>query len=88
MEGLVQAEPRIDVAREFIGLGDNRFKRCPDERIAVRLAAGQRSRVAAKEGKMRGEFLAKRHKNWLSNHELRRLWRSLQIVSSVEGPFA
>jgi hypothetical protein len=88
MEGLVQTEARVDVAREFIGLGDDRFKGCPNEGVAVRLAAGQRPGVAAKKGKMRCEFLAKGHKNWLSNQELRRLWRSLQIVSSVEGPFA
>ena len=59
---LVEAEPRIDVAREFVGLGDDRFERGPDESVAMRLAAGQRARVAAQERQMRSEFLAKRHK--------------------------
>ena len=62
VEGLVQTEPRIDVAREFVGLGDDRLQRRADECVAVRLAAGQRARVAAKERQVRGEFLAKGHK--------------------------
>ena len=61
VEGPVQAEPRIDVARKFVGLGDDRLERCADESVAMGLAAGQRARVAAKKGQMRSEFLAKRH---------------------------
>ena len=61
VEGPVEAEPRIDVARKFIGRGDDRFQRRADEGVAMRLAAGQGARVAAKEGQMRREFLAKRH---------------------------
>ena len=61
VERPVQAEPRIDVAREFVGLGDDRLERGADESVAVGLAPGQRARIAAQEGKMRSEFLAKRH---------------------------
>ena len=63
VEGPVQAEPRIDVARKFVGLGDDRLERGADEGVAMGLAAGQRARIAAKEGQMRSEFLAKRHKS-------------------------
>ena len=61
VEGPVEAEPRIDVARKFVGRGDDRLERCADESVAMRLAAGQRAGVAAQEGQMRREFLAKRH---------------------------
>ena len=33
------AEARIDIARKFVGFGDDRFERCSNECIAVRLAA-------------------------------------------------
>ena len=66
VEGLVEAEPRIDVAREFVGLGDDRFERRADESVAMRLAAGQRARIAAKEWQVRGEFLAKGHERVFS----------------------
>ena len=39
VEGLVEAEPRIDVTRKFIGLGDDRFESRANEGVAVRLAA-------------------------------------------------
>ena len=61
VKGLVQAKPRIDVARKFVGLGDDRLERRPDEGVAVRLAAGQGARVAAKEWQVRSKFLAKGH---------------------------
>ena len=61
VEGLVEAQPRIDVARKFVGLGDDRFERCADECVAVRLAAGQRARIAAEEWQVRCKFLAKGH---------------------------
>src|SRR5439155_11681726 len=67
MKCLVQAQPRIDIAGEFVGLGDNRFESRADECVAVRLAAGQRTRVAAQKWQVRSEFLAKRHKRPLSN---------------------
>ncbi len=63
VEGPVQAQARIDVAGEFVGLGDDGFERRADERVAVRLAAGQRTRIAAKEGQVRSKFLAKRHRS-------------------------
>ena len=62
VEGLVEPQARIDVAREFVGLGDDRFERRANERVAVRLAAGQRARIAAEEWQVRSKFLAKRHK--------------------------
>ena len=58
MEDLVETEARIDVARKFVGLGDDRFESRADERVAVRLAAGQRARIAAKEWQVRSKFLA------------------------------
>jgi hypothetical protein len=66
MKRPVQAEPRIDVARELVGLGDNRLQGRADEGIAMSLAAGQRARIAAKEWQMRSKFLAKRHRCRLS----------------------
>ena len=53
----VEAQARIDVAWEFIGLRDDRFEGRPNECVAVRLASGQRSRVAAKERQVRIEVL-------------------------------
>jgi hypothetical protein len=58
VEGLVQTEPGIDVARKLVRLGDDRLKCCPNKCIPMRLAAGQGSRVAAEEWQMRSEFLA------------------------------
>ena len=75
MEGLVEAQARIDVARKFVGLGDNGFERRADKRVAVRLAAGQRARVAAKERQVRSEFLTKGHD------------RSLSIVTTTGAVF-
>ena len=43
---------RVDVSREFVRLGDNRFQRGADESIAMRLASGQRPGVAPQEGQM------------------------------------
>ena len=57
----VQPEARIDVAREFVGLGHDGLERCPNERVAMRLAAGEGARITAQEWQMRSEFLAKRH---------------------------
>ena len=61
VECLVQTEPGIDIARKFIGRGDDRFQRRADEGVAMRLAAGQSARIAAKEWQVRCEFLSKRH---------------------------
>jgi hypothetical protein len=61
MEGAVEAEARIDVAREIVRRGNDRLESRPDEGVAMSLAAGERSGVAPKERKMRREFLAKRH---------------------------
>ena len=61
MEGAVEAEPGIDIAGKFVGLGDDRFQSCSDERVAMSLAAGQGARIAAQERQVRGKFLAKRH---------------------------
>ena len=66
MERLVQPEPRVDVAGEFVRLCDNGFERGADKSIAMRLAARQSARVAAKKRQMRSEFLAKRHELGLS----------------------
>ena len=75
VKSLVQPEARIDVAREFVGLGDDGFERCADERVAVRLAVGQRPRVAAEERQVRSEFLAEGHD------------RSLSIVITIGAVF-
>ena len=69
---LVEAEPRIDVARKFVRRGDDRLQRRADESVAMRLAAGQRAGVAAKEGQVRREFLAKRHVRCNSSKSIRR----------------
>ena len=61
MERAVEAEPRIDVAREIPGRRDYRLERRPDEGVAMLLAAGQGAGIAAEEGKVRREILAKRH---------------------------
>src|SRR6185312_12875048 len=66
VESLVKPEPRIDVAREFIGLGDDGFERRADKSVAVRLAAGQGARIAAQKRQMGGEFLTKGHKRVIS----------------------
>src|SRR6185503_2969043 len=61
VKGPVQAQPRIDIARELIGLGDDRLERRSNEGIAMRLAAGQRTRVTAQEWQVRSKFLTKGH---------------------------
>ena len=53
VEGPVEAEPRIDVARKGLRRGDDRLERRPDESVAMGLAAGQGAGIAAKEGKVR-----------------------------------
>ena len=88
VEGLVEPEARIDIARKFIGLGDDRLQRGADEGVAMRLAAGQGAGVAAKERQVRSKFLAKGHE-WLFSleiHDWRRLWRRVDIVATLEGP--
>src|SRR5687768_13674984 len=88
MEDLVQPKPRIDLAREFVRLGDDRLERGPDECVAVCLTAGQGASVTAKERQVWSEFLAQRHKRLLSvNCDLLRLWRRVRIVATLEGPF-
>jgi hypothetical protein len=62
VEGLVQAEARVDVARKFVGLGNDRLERGSNECVAVRLAAGERAGVSAEKWQVRSEFLAKRHR--------------------------
>jgi|SRR5689334_1498948 hypothetical protein len=66
VEGLVEPEARIDVARKFIRLCDDCFERCTNECVAVGLASRQRARIATEERQVGGEFLAKGHKNELS----------------------
>jgi len=61
VEGSVQAKARVNVTRELVGLGDDRFERCSNERIAVGLATGEGARIAAEEWQVRGKFLTKRH---------------------------
>ena len=58
MKGLVQAEPRLDVARKAVGRGDDGFKRRTNKGVAMSLAAGQRAGIAPQEWQMRREFLA------------------------------
>src|SRR6185295_10036061 len=41
----------------------DRLQRRPDEGVAMGLAAGEGAGIAAEKGKMRREFLAKRHVN-------------------------
>ena len=62
MKRLVEAEARVNVPREFVGLGDDRLERGSHERIAMGLAAGEGPGVAAEKWQMRSEFLAKRHR--------------------------
>ena len=40
VEDFVEAKSRIDVPREFLGARDNRFQRCANESVTMRLAAG------------------------------------------------
>jgi hypothetical protein len=61
VERFVETEPGVDVAWKFVGLGDDGFQRRANERVAVRLAAGQRSRIAAQEWQVRRKFLTKGH---------------------------
>jgi transposase len=70
----VQAKPRVDIARKFIGLGDDRLKRRSNESIAMSLAAGKGASIAAQEWQVRSKFLTKRHLGiFSSNSNLRRL---------------
>src|SRR6185437_10033064 len=66
MEGLVQSKSRIDVAGKFVRFGDNRFERSPNECVAVSLAAGQCTSVAAEKRQVGGKFLAMGHIQSLS----------------------
>jgi hypothetical protein len=61
MERPVKTQPRVNVTRKFVGLCDDRLQRCANKCVTVSLASGQRARIAAKEGQVRGEFLAKGH---------------------------
>ena len=61
MEGPVQAKAGVDVARELVGLGNDRLERRANESVAMRLAAGQGAGVAAQEWQVRSKFLTKRH---------------------------
>jgi hypothetical protein len=61
VEGLVQTKTWIDVAWKFVGLGDDRLERRPNESVAVRLATGQSACIAAKKRQMGGKFLSKGH---------------------------
>src|SRR5437763_16360592 len=69
VERLVEAESRIDIAREFVGLCDNRLECRTDECCAVSLTAGQGAGVGAKIWQLRGKFLAKGH-SWLFSLEI------------------
>src|SRR6185437_51413 len=88
MERFVQSKPRIDIAWKFVRFGDNRFERSPNESVAVRLAAGQSTSVAAKKRQVRCKFLTKGHIRSFSLEciNLRRLWRRVRIVATLEGP--
>ena len=57
----VETETGIDVARKRLRRRDDRLERCPDEIVAMRLAAGQRTGIAAKEREMRLQFVTERH---------------------------
>jgi len=61
VERLVEPQARIDVTREFVGLSHDRFQRCANEGVAMRLTARQSACIAAQEGQVRCEFLTKRH---------------------------
>ena len=61
MERPVKTQTRIDVPRKIIGCRDDRLERGPDEGVAMRLAAGQGTGIAAKKGEMRLQFVTERH---------------------------
>jgi hypothetical protein len=61
VERLVEAKPRVDVPRELVGLGDDRFQSRSNEGVAVRLTTRQGTGVAAKKWQVWGKFLAKGH---------------------------
>src|SRR5437763_17152078 len=65
----VQSQSRIDVARKFVRLCNDRLERRADEGVAVSLTAGEGAGVAAKEWQVRGKFLAKGH-SWLFSLEI------------------
>ena len=62
MEGLVEAEARIDTAGKLLRRSDDRFERGADIGIAMSLAARQRARIAPQERKMGVQLLSKRHR--------------------------
>src|SRR4029079_15961694 len=66
MEGLVEPKPRIEVARKFIGLGNDCSERLSYKSVAVVLAAGESARIAAQEWQVRSKFLAKGHSREIS----------------------
>ena len=88
VKGAVQAEPRIDVARKFFGLGNDCFKRRTDEIVAVDLASGQRAGVAAQERQVGGEVLSKRHKRTISMKCFARCGRPVNIMQPCESATA
>jgi hypothetical protein len=61
MEGAIKAEARIDFTREIIRRRYDRLQRRAHESVAMGLAAGKGSGIAAEKGKMGREFLAERH---------------------------
>ena len=61
LEGAVQAQARIDVARKLLGCGDDRLQRGANILVAFGLATGQRASVAPQKGKVRRELLSERH---------------------------
>ena len=67
-------EPDVMRAQHLPRRGDDRLQGRADEGVAMRLAAGEGARVAAKEGKMRREFLAKRHVGGDSSNFHRAYW--------------
>ena len=58
---LIEPRARLDIARKFVGLGDNRFERRRNKSVAAVLRPGQRARIAAQQWKMRRNFPGKRH---------------------------
>jgi hypothetical protein len=61
MERTVKTKARIYVPRKIVRRRHNRLQGRSDEIVSVRLRSRQGARIAAKEGKMRREFLTKRH---------------------------
>ncbi len=61
LEGAVEAQPHIHVARKILRRRDDRFERLAHVRIAILLGASQCAGVAAQERKVGCEILAERH---------------------------